>query len=307
MKKFITVILSACCAMAMAIQMPLQASAASYQHVTRSTSYAHPDTGEIVDGGSKSNEELGNSMCASIVDDHVLIEKQGGRTFVTMGLGLMSNISNVRFYAVMDGQTSPEQFKPLSASLVGSCQRDGDTCNHYRFELPAGTKYISPIFFVAPMGRDVQFFVQLHMGSIQPGRGDFDHVQAQPSKPKPSKPAKPSKPVKPAGPIKPAKPTVQKAEAVKGDKEDKEEVKKDDKKETAKKDQADKKKETAKDDKNKAEDKDKTDTSVKETEKENTEVKEEKESSSVMPIVIGVAVLAVAAAGGFVYFKKRKG
>ena len=298
MKRFVTAILSVCCAMAMAVQLPLPTFANSYQHVTRSTSYAHPDTGEIVDGGSKDNEALGNSMCASIVDDVVLIEKQGGKTFVTMGIGLMSNVSNVRFFAVKDGQTSPNQFTPISASKVGSCQRDGDRCDHYRFELPAGTKYISPAFFVSAMGRDVQFFVELNMGSIQPGRGSFDH--AAPSKPKPSKP-KPSAPVQAVKPAKPVKPAVQKADDVKKEDASKTEDQKEDQKETVKKDSSDKKTDAVKEDKKETVDKTKTQGNKAEEAK-----KDKKKTSYALPITLGVIAVA-AVAGGLVIMKKRKG
>ena len=305
MKRFVTAILSVCCAMAMVVQLPLPTFATSYQHVTRSTSYAHPDTGEIVDGGSKDNEALGNSMCASIVDDVVLIEKQGGKTFVTMGIGLMSNVSNIRFYAVKNGQTSPSQFSLISASKVGSCQRDGDRCDHYRFELPAGTKYISPVFYVSAMGRDVQFFVELNMGSIQPGRGNFDHeaAQAKPSKPAASKPSGPVSKAPAVKQAKPVKPAASKAEDKKVEQSDSKDQKKESKEESAKKDATDAKKDTSKDAKKEADQKDKSTADKKKAD----DKKKDKKSVNVVPIVIGVLVVLAAGGAGFVYMKKRKG
>ena len=59
--------------------------------VGRTVSYTNPQTGETVDGGS--NIALGESMANSIVENTVLVEKSGGKTYVTMGLGMMSSIS----------------------------------------------------------------------------------------------------------------------------------------------------------------------------------------------------------------------
>ena len=61
----------------------------------------------------------------------------------------------------------------MEITQTGSCERDGDTCNHYRFEVDSADNYISPILYVEPMGRDVQFFVKLDMASAQAGTGKF--------------------------------------------------------------------------------------------------------------------------------------
>lgn len=135
--------------------------------VSRTTSYANPETGKTVDGGT--NIALGDSMCASIVDDNVLVEKVGNKYYVTLGLGLMSNIKNVRIQV----QTANGSYKNVPITKTGSCQRDDDTCNHYRFQMEDPSKLISPIFYVDPMGRDVQFFVKLNMGSARKGTGNF--------------------------------------------------------------------------------------------------------------------------------------
>lgn len=135
--------------------------------VGRTTSYVNPDTGETVDGGT--NIALGDSMCASIVEETALVEQSNGKTYVTLGLGLMSNISEVRIQ-LMDADGN---FRDAELTQTGSCERDGDTCNHYRFEMSENDKYISPIIYVTPMGRDVQFFVTLDLDSAQPGTGNF--------------------------------------------------------------------------------------------------------------------------------------
>lgn len=135
--------------------------------VSRTTSYADPETGKTVDGGT--DIALGDSMCASIVDDKVLVEKVGDQYYVTLGLGLMSNITNVR----MQVQQANGTYKSVPLTKTGSCTRDDDTCNHYRFPMSDPSKLISPIFYVTPMGRDVQFFVRLNMGSAVKGSGNF--------------------------------------------------------------------------------------------------------------------------------------
>lgn len=135
--------------------------------VSRQTSYVNPETGNTVDGGT--NIALGDSMCASIVEDHLLIEQANGKTYVTIGLGLMSNIENVRIQV----QDQSGTYHNAEITMTGSCERSGDTCNHYRFEVYSADSRISPIIYVTPMGRDVQFFVMPDVSSAQAGTGSF--------------------------------------------------------------------------------------------------------------------------------------
>ena len=150
-----------------AISMPVYAMEDGAYTVGRSTSYANPQTGETVDGGT--NIALGDSMCASIVEGSALVEQYQGSTYVTLGIGLMSNITSVRFQI----QGADGSYREVAATQTGSCQRDGDTCNHYRIQVDSADLYISPILYVVPMGRDVQFFVKLDTGSATPGSGNF--------------------------------------------------------------------------------------------------------------------------------------
>lgn len=135
--------------------------------VGRQTSYVNPQTGNTVDGGT--NIALGDSMCASIVEDHLLIEQVNGKTYVTIGIGLMSNIESVRIQVQDENGT----YHDAEITMTGSCQRTGDTCNHYRFEVFSAGAYISPILYVTPMGRNVQFFVIPDISSAQAGTGNF--------------------------------------------------------------------------------------------------------------------------------------
>ena len=150
-----------------AISMPVYAMEDGAYTVGRSTSYANPQTGQTVDGGT--NLALGDSMCASIVEGSALVEQYQGSTYVTLGIGLMSNITSVRFQI----QGADGSYREVAATQTGSCQRDGDTCNHYRIQVDSADLYISPILYVVPMGRDVQFFVKLDTGSATPGSGNF--------------------------------------------------------------------------------------------------------------------------------------
>lgn len=132
----------------------------------RSTTYASPFTGSTVDGGE--NVTLGNSMISSMVENTMLIEVNNGHIYATIGIGLQSNISNVRFNLMNNDGSS----YGVSATVTGSSYNNGDSVNHYRIELQSLSQWISPIIYVAPMGRDVQFFVQSNQ-SLTPGTGIY--------------------------------------------------------------------------------------------------------------------------------------
>ena len=132
-----------------------------------SASYVNPLTNETEDGGT--NIALGNSMVSSIVEKQLLLEQTAGKIYITVGLGLASNVSNVRFQ-LMDSNGSK---KTVSAKKTGSSTANGDTVNHYRIQVSSLSQYISPIMYVDPMGRDVQFFIKLNSSSITAGTGVY--------------------------------------------------------------------------------------------------------------------------------------
>lgn len=132
----------------------------------RSTTYASPFTGSTVDGGE--NVALGDSMISSMVENTMLIEVNNGHIYATIGIGLQSNISNVRFNLMNNDGSS----YAVSATVTGSSYNNGDSVNHYRIELQSLSQWISPIIYVAPMGRDVQFFVQSDQ-NLTPGTGVY--------------------------------------------------------------------------------------------------------------------------------------
>jgi len=137
--------------------------------VTTTTTYANPETGLIVDGGT--NEALGQSMVGSVVLPTALVEVSGGRTFVTIGIGLASNVSNTRI--LVQNQRGVDSYSGVGFTQTGTSWAHDDTVLHLRFEMADPGNLISPIIFVDPMGRDVQFFIRLNMESATPGTGMF--------------------------------------------------------------------------------------------------------------------------------------
>lgn len=135
--------------------------------IGRSTSYVNPLTGATEDGGT--NITLGESMVSSIVEGQLLVEKINGKIYVTIGLGLASNVSNVRIKTM----NSSGAFSNVGATITGSSSANGDTVNHYRIQMNSLNDYISPILYVEPMGRDVQFFIELNQSSIASGTGVY--------------------------------------------------------------------------------------------------------------------------------------
>lgn len=160
-----------CMALVFAVMMPFSAFAGELKDgaylIGRKTSYVNPDTGKTEDGGT--NIALGESMCSSIIDDQMLVEKSNGKTYVTIGVGLMSNVESVKIKV----QDKNGKYRDAKITKTGSCKRDGDTCNHYRFEVYSEDKKISPVLFVTPMGREVQFFVVPDVKSAKEGTGNF--------------------------------------------------------------------------------------------------------------------------------------
>lgn len=124
----------------------------------RTTSYADPETGKTVDGGT--DIALGDSMCANILDKKVLVEYDGDKTYLTIGLGMMSYIK--KDSVTVQVQQKNGKYKDVHAEYTGKSILDGDDCYHYRFEVPDATARFSPRFYVMPMSRYVQFFGQVN-------------------------------------------------------------------------------------------------------------------------------------------------
>lgn len=146
---------------------PIHALSDGAYLVSRSTSYTNPLTGQTEDGGE--NIALGESMVSNIVESQLLVEQTNGKYYLTVGLGLASNVSNIRF-KVMNSSGS---MSSVSATKTGSSSANGDTVNHYRLQVSSLDLYISPIMYVNPMGRDVQFFIKPNISSAITGTGIY--------------------------------------------------------------------------------------------------------------------------------------
>lgn len=157
--------------------VPVLARADGAYTIRCTPSYANPLTGKTEDGGS--NIALGDSMVSSIVESQLLVEQTGGKLYLTIGLGLSSNVSNIRF-KVMNSDGSMYN---TGAVVTGKSSANGDTVNHYRIEISSLSQYISPVMFVTPMGRDVQFFIKLQEGTLIKGSGIYNSqmIPAAPS------------------------------------------------------------------------------------------------------------------------------
>lgn len=165
-RKWIALVLVALCVMSIG----KNASAASdgAYTVDRTISYANPDTGVTADGST--NIALGESMANRIVENQVLVEYVGSKTYVTIGLGMMSNVSNVTFEVKQANGT----YKQVSSTITGTSTKDDDRCNHYRIEVPSDTSRISPILYIAAMGREVQFYMDLKLSTKAAGTGIYN-------------------------------------------------------------------------------------------------------------------------------------
>ena len=146
---------------------PIHALSDGAYLVSRSTSYTNPLTGQTEDGGE--NIALGESMVSNIVESQLLVEQTNGKYYITVGLGLASNVSNIRF-KVMNSSGS---MSSVSATKTGSSSANGDTVNHYRLQVSSLDLYIIPIMYVNPMGRDVQFFIKPNISSAIVGTGIY--------------------------------------------------------------------------------------------------------------------------------------
>lgn len=128
--------------------------------------YRNPETGQIEDGGSEQNYQLGLSMCQSITNSQALIEVQNGKTYVTLRFSLMSNISSVN---IATQSSSGGSYYNTSVTKLNA---NGDNAD-FKFEVRDPSFYISPSMYVTPMGRNVKFFVKINVGSAVSGSGDF--------------------------------------------------------------------------------------------------------------------------------------
>ena len=120
--------------------------------VKASGHYVHPKTGKVIDSGN--NPGIGQGMVEGVVERTALVEKVGNKTYVTIGMGLMSNITKVRVYTERNGS-----YTGVSITKTGSFKKNGDYVYQYRFQMNDTGDIISPALYVEPMGREVKFFI----------------------------------------------------------------------------------------------------------------------------------------------------
>lgn len=133
--------------------------------VGRSTSYVNPHTGSPEDGGT--NIALGESMCSNIISSQLLLEQTSGKYYLTFEINLADNISSYSF-KIMNSSGS---FRNASASELSTSTSNA---KRFRIQVNSPSEYISPIIYVVPMGRNVQFFFQADVNSATPGTGMYE-------------------------------------------------------------------------------------------------------------------------------------
>lgn len=126
---------------------------------SRTTSYADPETGKTVDGGT--DIALGDTMCENILDKKLLVEYDGDKTYITFGLGMMSYIKKDSVAVSVQQKNGKYKEVPLTYTGKSISPLDGDDVYHYRFEVPSVNSRFRPKFYVEPMSRDVIFFAQV--------------------------------------------------------------------------------------------------------------------------------------------------
>ena len=131
--------------------------------------YANPETGEMIDGGG--NEALGTSMSQSVMQADALVEYDGENYYVSIGIGLMSNISSVDI--LLQTELGKDEYQSVELTETGITEKDDDVCIHFRFVMSDLSLLISPQLFVDPMGREVQFFVRLDMDKAEKGTSNY--------------------------------------------------------------------------------------------------------------------------------------
>lgn len=121
---------------------------------TTQAHYVHPVTGEVADSGN--NEAIGQPMTENITNSKALVEQtDSGSMYATLRLSMMDSISNVRFSTQEWGGDGWN----LVSSTVMQENVGGDYTSDFRFAIPSESVVIKVEFYVAPMGRDISYFV----------------------------------------------------------------------------------------------------------------------------------------------------
>lgn len=134
-----------------------------------STYYLNPDTGSTDDAGGDSSTAIGEGMCRSVLGKTALVEVDGGKTYVTLRIMLLSNLKDLSF-EVQKTAGDPDSYSKVTPDIMA--EHTGDDAADYRFEIPSASTYVRCTAYVIPMSRNVVFYLNVS-GSLTPGGGDF--------------------------------------------------------------------------------------------------------------------------------------
>lgn len=161
--------------MALSLSFSFAESAGTYT-TSVSPQYRNPLTGAIEDSGGEEKEALGQSMAQSTVSGVGLVEiDASGNVYATYRINNASAMSSISFSTSAGGG-----FYGVSAVNTNTVGNSAD----YRIKVPYAGAPVKCAIYIAPMGREVIFFMT--SAGLTPGQGDFvstidTSVQAQSS------------------------------------------------------------------------------------------------------------------------------
>lgn len=161
MKTFKRLIATMLSAVVMTTSMAINTLAISDGTYTLKTNtyYLNPDTGKTDDGGT-SNVALGEGMCRSSVFETAEVTQNGDNTTIILTMLLYSNLSNIRI-AVQEEPKGEYTNVDYSVLKESSSTDSADI----QFSMPNIDNYVQIKMYVAPMGRDVCFYLKLDTSS----------------------------------------------------------------------------------------------------------------------------------------------
>ena len=148
--------------MVLSLSFSFAESAGTYT-TSVSPQYRNPLTGAIEDSGGEEKEALGQGMAQSTVSGVGLVEiDASGNVYATYRINNASAMSSINFSTSAGGG-----FYGVSAVNTKSAGNSAD----YRIRVPYAGAPVKCALYVAPMGREVIFFMT--SAGLTPGQGDF--------------------------------------------------------------------------------------------------------------------------------------
>lgn len=135
---------------------PALAVVSSVETAEVTPSYPNPITGEIEDPGDPNMVAMAESMMEGVTYPYALIETDtDGNVFVSLRFNLADQESGVTMEASTDGS----DYAAAPGEMVAS-DAEANTAD-WRFQVPAGTKYLRSHLGVIPIDREVIYFLML--------------------------------------------------------------------------------------------------------------------------------------------------